>query len=212
MMAANLDFKFTILGRGGHGALPHLALDPIMMGTQAITFMQSIISRRTDPMETAVLSIGYIRGGEAENIIPDHMEAKGMVRTFNEQLRKDIRTEIENILRGTTESQKASYKFEFEESSPSVINDSRLTELVANSFSKIVGKCNVNAMCKPTMASEDFAFYSHKVPSVFAFVGIAKEGSEPVLHHHPRFQWDDKNIRILSEGMAQIALDFLNGR
>jgi amidohydrolase len=211
MMAASLDFKFTIIGRGGHGALPHLALDPIIMGVQAINFMQSIISRRTDPMETAVLSIGYIRGGETENIIPDHLEAKGMIRTFNEQLSDNIKTEIENILRAITESQKGSYKFEFKQSSPSVINDRKLTELVSNSFSKIVGKDNVNAMCKPTMASEDFAFYSHKVPSVFAFVGIAKNVAEPVLHHHPKFRWDDSNLQVLAEGLAQIAMDFLNG-
>jgi amidohydrolase len=211
MMAASLDFKFTIIGRGGHGALPHLAVDPIMMGAQAINFMQSIISRRTDPMETAVLSIGSIHGGEVENIIPEQMEAKGMVRTFNEQLSEDIKGQIENILRAVTQSQKAKYKFEFKQSSPSVINDPKLTELAAQSFAKILGKDHVNAMCKPTMASEDFAFYSQKVPSVFAFVGIAKDESDPVSHHHPRFQWDDKNIQVLSEGLAQIAMDFLDG-
>ncbi len=211
LMAASLDFKFTIIGRGGHGAMPHLAADPIMMGAQAINFMQSIISRRTNPMETAVLSIGYIHGGETENIIPEQMEAKGMVRTFNEQLSDNIKSEIENILWAVTQSQKASYKFEFKESSPSVVNDPRLTELVAKSFGKIVGPSQVNATCKQTMASEDFAFYSHKVPSVFALIGIAKDECDPVLHHHPKFQWDDKILVVISEGMAQIAMDFLNG-
>ena len=212
IMAASLDFKFTILGRGGHGAMPHLAVDPIMMGAQAINFMQSIISRRTNPLETAVLSIGYIRGGEAENIIPDQMEAKGMIRTFSEELREAIKADIENILRGVTESQKASYLFECKESSPSVLNDPGLTRLAAKAFAKVVGTANVNAACKPTMASEDFAYYSHEVPSVFAFVGIAKDPAEPVLHHHPKFQWDDRNIRVLAEGLVQVALDFINGQ
>ena len=212
IMAASLDFKFTIIGRGGHGAMPHLALDPIMMGAQAINFMQSIISRRTNPLETAVLSIGYIRGGEAENIIPDQMEAKGMIRTFSEDVRESIKVDLENILRGVTESQKASYRFECKESSPSVLNDRALTRLVARSFAKIVGEANVDAACRPTMASEDFAYYSHKVPSVFAFVGIAKDPADPVLHHHPKFQWDDRNVQILAEGLAQIALDFMSDK
>jgi amidohydrolase len=210
MMAACVDFKFTILGRGGHGALPHLALDPIIMGAHAITYIQSIISRRTDPMETAVLTIGSIHGGEAGNVIPGKLEAEGMIRTFNEQAGERIINDIENILRGITESQNANYKFEYNKVSPAVINDPKLAELAIRSFTELVGKERVEVVPKPTMVSEDFSHYGELIPSMFVFIGIAKDGKVPILHHNPSFQWEDKNLSTVSAGLAKLAIDYLN--
>jgi amidohydrolase len=210
MMAACVDFKFTILGKGGHGALPHLALDPISMGAQAITYIQNIISRRIDPMETAVLTIGAIHGGEAENVIPDMLEAKGMIRTFNEQVGERIIKDIENILKGITESQNASYKFEYNKVSPAVINDPKLAELATKSFTELFGKERVRITPKPTMVSEDFSHYGKFIPCMFVFIGITKDEGVPVLHHNPTFQWEDKNLSMVSAGLTKMAIDFLN--
>ncbi|MGA2083864.1 MAG: amidohydrolase [Holophaga sp.] len=210
MMAACVDFKFTILGRGGHGALPHLTLDPISMGAQAITYIQNIISRRTDPMETAVLTIGSIHGGETGNVIPDKLEAEGMIRTFNEQVGERIIKDIENILKGITQSQNANYKFEYDKVSPAVINDPKLAELATRSFTELFGKERVEVIPKPTMVSEDFSHYGTFIPSMFIFIGIAKDGKVPILHHNPKFQWEDKNLSMVSAGFAKIAIDYLD--
>ncbi|MDR3669676.1 MAG: M20 family metallopeptidase [Holophaga sp.] len=209
MMASPNTFKFKIFGKGGHGAYPHLTVDPIVLGAQAITFFQSIVSRRINPLEPVVLTIASIHSGETTNVIPGVLEAQGTIRTFNEALRDVIPMEMESILKGITESQGASYTFEYRKSYPPLINDPGMTEVMRGAFAKLAGAEQVNAAGTPSMGAEDFGYFAKAVPSAFAFVGIGKPGCEPMVHHQPHFQWDDRNLLLLMGGLAQVAVDFL---
>ncbi|MCT4507672.1 MAG: amidohydrolase [Tepidibacter sp.] len=209
MMAAPDMFRFKVKGKGGHGAVPHLSVDPIVIASQVINNMQSIISRRISPLESAVISFGSINGGKSHNVIPNDVEVVGTVRSFSEEHRNFIPKAMEDILKAVTNSQGASYEFEYEEKYPPLINDEEMTELARNSFKKIVGKDRVFDMKEPTMGGEDFAYFGQLVPSSFIFVGISKDKDNLVVHHHPKFKWDDKNILTIAKGLAQTAIDYL---
>lgn len=210
MMAAQDSFKFVIHGKGGHGGLPHLALDPIVLAAQAISAIQLIVSRRINPLEPATVTIASIHGGNADNVIPEYLEATGTIRTFSESLRDLIPKEIARILKGVTEAHGATYSFEVKKIIPPLVNDPFMSGLMHEAFSKIVGAKNVNANGSPSMGSEDFSYFCNSVPSAFALIGIAKDLASPVLHHSSRFQWEDENLLVLTEGLVQTALDFLS--
>jgi amidohydrolase len=209
MMASPNSFTFKIFGKGGHGAYPHLTVDPIILAAQAITFFQTIVSRRMNPLEPVVLTVSAIHSGEAFNVIPGVLEARGTVRTFNEALRDVIAEEMESILKGITEAQGASYSFDYRKSYPPLINDPRMTEVLRDAFARIAGAGQVNAAGAPSMGAEDFGYFARAVPSAFAFVGIGKPGCPPMVHHQSHFQWDDRNLVLLAGGLAQVAVDFL---
>lgn len=211
MMAAPDKFIFKVIGKGGHGAMPHTCIDPIIIAVQAINSMQYIISRRINPLEPAVISYCSIHGGENHNVIPNEVEVIGTIRTFDEDLRKWIPSAMESILKSTAECQGADYVFEYLEKFPALINDNKMTDLVSNSLSKIVGKNHVIELPEPTMGGEDFAYFTQRVPSSFFFVGIAKDKGNLVSHHHPKFEWDDNNLATIAMGLAQVAVDFLMG-
>jgi len=210
MMAAPDTFMFKVIGRGGHAAMPHLSIDPVMIAVQVINNMQSIVSRRINPLNPAVISFCTIHGGDAHNVIPNEVEVVGTIRTFDEELRKWIPKTMKEVLKGVTECQGASYSFEYIERYPALINDNDMTDLAAKSLSKIVGEENVSELKEPNMGGEDFAYLAQKVPSAFFFVGIAKDENNPVSHHHPKFEWDDKNVAVVAQGLAQVAMDFLS--
>jgi amidohydrolase len=207
-MASPTAFWFKIFAKGGHGAQPHLTADPVFLAAQAITFFQSIASRRINPLQPVVVTVSAIHGGEATNVIPGVVEAKGTIRTFSEALRDVIPREMENILKGVTEAQGATYSFESRKSYPPLINDPRMTEVMCEAFAKVVGADNVDAHCEPSMGAEDFGYFGKSVPSAFAFVGIGRNG-EQMAHHQSKFQWEDRNLLVLTRGLVQIAVDFL---
>ncbi|SDK21960.1 M20 metallopeptidase family protein [Natronincola ferrireducens] len=209
-MAAPDTFAFKVIGKGGHGAMPHLAIDPVILTVQAINNMQSIISRRINPLSPAVISYGSINGGENHNVIPNEVKVTGTIRTFDKKLRYWIPKAMEETLKGVTELQGAKYTFDFTEKFPILFNDDKMTNLVQKTVAKVVGEENVKEAPEANMGGEDFAYFAEKVPSSFFFVGISKDMEKPVLHHHPEFQWDDKNLLTVMQSMAQVAVDFLN--
>ena len=210
MMASPDIFELEIIGKGGHGANPHLAIDPIVVSAYVITTLQSIISRRINPLESVVLSIGSIKGGDVHNIIPNSVKITGTVRTLSEKVREQIPTEMENVIKGVTSTHGADYKFDFIRKFPVLINDHAITDIAQEAFSKILGTDHVEEVAHKSMGAEDFAYLAQNVPSTFVYVGIAEDENNPVLHHNPKFKWHDKNLKILAQGYAQMALDFLN--
>ncbi|MDR2802987.1 MAG: amidohydrolase, partial [Treponema sp.] len=209
VMASPDEFHIVIKGAGGHGAMPHLAVDPIPVAAQAISQFQTIISRRKNPLEPAVLSVCMIHGGETHNVIPETVEIMGTIRTFNEETRGFIPNEMEKILRGLTLAAGVSYTFNVAKRFPPLVNDAAATELVRKAAEKIVGPDKVGETA-PNMGGEDFAYLAQSVPASFFFVGIAPKG-EQVIHHSPHFQWDDRAIKISSACLCQTAFDFLAG-
>lgn len=209
LMASRDTFKFKVIGKGGHGAVPHLAVDPICIATQAINSMQTIISRKLNPVKPGILSFCTIHSGSSHNIIPGEVEVSGTIRAFHDDIRSWIPKEMENVLKGVTESQGATYEFELIESYPVLVNDEDMTNLVISASSKIVGSENVKSNIDLNTGSEDFAYYAKEVPSAFYFIGIAEDENNPVCHHHPDFGFNDDNLLVSARTLAQIAVDFL---
>lgn len=208
IMASSDDFKFKILGKGGHGATPHLCIDPINIAIQVISNIQIFVNRKINPLEPVVLSFCSIHGGEGINSIPDEVEVTGTIRTFDNDTRDFIIKAFEDILRTVTESQGAKYIFQCESFAPPVINDYHMTELVKMSACQILGKDKVLEAKEPDMGAEDFAFFSNSVPSALFFVGIMKE--KKIIHHNGNFAWNDENLLTACQCLSQIVVNFLN--
>lgn len=208
-MASPDIFNFTVIGRGGHGAMPQFTIDPIPILCQIINNIQTIVSRKSSPFNPIVVSCCKIQGGESHNVIPNEVLVEGTIRTLDEETRAWVPKIIEEIIKGITESNGASYEFKYEPTYPVLINDVNATKIAEKAIAKVVGNNNVIEAKEPSMGGEDFAYIAKEVPASFFFIGIAKEGEEPVIHHNPYFKWDDKNIKIVAETLSQIALDYL---
>lgn len=210
LMASPDSFEITLTGRGGHAAMPHRAIDPVIMAAQVIEQTQTVISRRLDPLLPAVISITMIHGGKAHNVIPDEVTLAGTIRTFDPAVRDWIPQVFEEIIRGVTQSHGGSYTFRVDRRYPPLINDEDMTDLAAAAAGRILGALQVRWAERPTMGGEDFAYFAEAVPGCFWFVGIAPGDDVTVNHHQPLFQWSDQNLLPLMQTLAQTALDFLS--
>ena len=209
MMASPDIFNIKVIGKGGHGAVPQEAIDPIVITCQIVNSLQTIVSRKINPLDPVVITCGRIQGGDCHNVIPNEVELEGTIRTFNEETRNWVPKVMEDLIRGITTSQGAAYEFKYEPKYPALINDKYMTSFAKESLKKVVGEENVFDLKEPNMGGEDFAYFAQKVQSAFIFVGIANNKSEPVIHHNPYFKWDSKNVGILAQGLSQIAIDYL---
>lgn len=211
MMAAPDTFSMRVIGKGGHGAMPHVTIDPIVIAAQIIMAIQTIVSRQTNPLDHVVVTIGQIHGGSAHNIIPNTVEMIGTIRTLNENTRTLIPEKLETIARNIAQAYGGNIEFNYTPKYPVLVNDKNMVEIAKGAFGKILGNDNVQELEEPNMGGEDFAYIAKCVPSAFVFLGITKDENNPAIHHHPKFQWDDANVVVLGKGMAQIALDYLSG-
>ena len=209
MMASPDIFNIKVIGKGGHGAVPQESIDPIVITCQIVNSLQTIVSRKINPLDPVVITCGRIQGGDCHNVIPNEVELEGTIRTFNEETRNWVPKVMEDLIRGITTSQVAAYEFKYEPKYPALINDKYMTSFAKESLKKVVGEENVFDLKEPNMGGEDFAYFAQKVPSAFIFVGIANNKSEPVIHHNPYFKWDSKNVGILAQSLSQIAIDYL---
>ena len=209
MMASPDIFNIKVIGKGGHGAVPQESIDPIVITCQIVNSLQTIVSRKINPLDPVVITCGRIQGGDCHNVIPNEVELEGTIRTFNEETRNWVPKVMEDLIRGITTSQGAAYEFKYEPKYPALINDKYMTSFAKEPLKKVVGEENVFDLKEPNMGGEDFAYFAQKVPSAFIFVGIANNKSEPVIHHNPYFKWDSKNVGILAQSLSQIAIDYL---
>ena len=209
MMASPDIFNIKVIGKGGHGAVPQEAIDPIVITCQIVNSLQTIVSRKINPLDPVVITCGRIQGGDCHNVIPNEVELEGTIRTFNGETRNWVPKVMEDLIRGITTSQGAAYEFKYEPKYPALINDKYMTSFAKESLKKVVGEENVFDLKEPNMGGEDFAYFAQKVPSAFIFVGIANNKIEPVIHHNPYFKWDSKNVGILAQSLSQIAIDYL---
>lgn len=205
LMARPDEFKIEIIGKGGHAAAPHLAVDPIVLAAQVVNDIQTIVSRTVNPTEPAVVTVGKISGGTAHNIIPGKVEMIGTVRTFSEDTANMIKDRIEAIVKGITESAGASYTFEFDFGYPAVINTDWATDVVIKTASEIIGEDQVQLLDDPIMAGEDFAFYQQHFPGVFFFLGSGREETGSThTWHHPQYNIDEECFKTGAALMASL--------
>jgi amidohydrolase len=209
-MAAADRFIIRIRGRQAHGASPHLAIDPVVMASQAVLSLQTIRSRNLSPFEPSVLTIGLIRGGERNNIIPEQVEMHGTVRTFDPRVQAEVERRMREILDGVTRAGGGTYELQYEKQTPVTVNDPELAARLRPTMERIMGAANV-VNVPPTTGAEDFGFFANTVPGFFYRLGTVAPGTTSGDHHTPTFMADDASIPIGMRVMTGLVLDFLRG-
>nr|WP_279380039.1 amidohydrolase [Sporosalibacterium faouarense] len=210
IMAAADRYEMTIKGLGGHGAKPHLAIDPIIAASHIVTTLQSIVSRELDPLDSTVISNCSFNSGNRFNVIPEEANLSGTVRTFNPKIREEVPRRMESIISGIANSMRCKYDFKYEYYYPATINDKEFTSYFENIAKDILGQEKVFEIERPSMGAEDFSFYLEKVPGTFFFLGTKNEEKEinkPI--HHPEYTIDEDILPIGVELFCSMVVDFL---
>ncbi|RDI47864.1 M20 family metallopeptidase [Falsibacillus pallidus] len=208
IMAAADRFEIVIQGSGGHGAQPHKTKDSVVIGSQVVASLQQIVSRRVNPIDSAVLSIGSFMADNAFNVIADTAKLIGTVRTFNEDVRDQIEEEMEKVVKGVCDMWGASYEYNFDRGYPAVVNHHEETEFLKDCARNVPEILQVEE-AEPEMGGEDFAYYLQHVKGSFFFTGAKPEGIEPPYpHHHPKFDFDEKSMLIAAKTLGHAALSY----
>ena len=212
LMASGDGFTIRIKGRQTHGAVPWGGIDPIVIGSQIVMALQTIVSRSVNITEApAVVTIGAFNGGNRFNIVPETVELLGTVRAFNEDVRKDIHRRIRDIATKTAEASGATAEITYGIGYPATINDPALTEKMAPTLRRVAGAENVK-IGPLTGTAEDFSFYLQKVPGMFFFLGVTPKGVDPKTapqNHSPLFFADESALPVGVKALTNLALDYL---
>ncbi|GED71131.1 putative amidohydrolase YhaA [Brevibacillus reuszeri] len=193
--AAADSFEVVLYGKGGHGAYPHTAIDPIVLGSQVVMNLQQIASRQVDPLKQVVVSVcSFVGGGEAYNVIPDQVKLKGTVRTYDEEVRTAVEQSLKRIVEATCHAVGASCEVSYERGYPATWNNPEETAHVEAEVLRLFGEEGLLRM-PPGMGGEDFAYYAQERPATFFMVG----GRNPEIqatypHHHPKFDVDERSM------------------
>ncbi|MCP1143561.1 amidohydrolase [Lysinibacillus endophyticus] len=209
IMAAADMFEITIHGKGGHGAEPHNSVDSIVIGSQFITQLQTLVSRRVDPLKSAVVSVGHFEAINPFNVIAEKVVIKGTVRTFEESVRTLLEKEIELLLKTLCEGAHARFEYKFSRGYPPVVNHKKETQFIADIACSVPEVTSVKE-CAPFMIGEDFAYYLEKVPGTFFITGAKNPSWETAYpHHHARFDFDERAMLIAAKTMGMATLKYL---
>ena len=205
-MAAQDEFVATMVGKAGHGAMPHEARDPVVAAAQAVVALQSVVARSIDPIQPAVVSIGSLHAGTAPNVIPEAATMHGTLRSFDEGVREILRLRVREVLEGTAAAAGCRLEFTLSPGYPAVVNDAEAVSRVRRHAALVVGAANV-VDTAPMAAAEDFAYFLRQVPGAFTFIGagnVARGITAP--HHAPQFDIDESALPIGTELLVRIAL------
>jgi len=210
MMASADTFEICLRGKGGHAARPHQCVDPILMAAQAVNALHQIVSRRVDPLQPAVLTIGRIAGGQADNVIPENVVLGGTVRAFDEALRQQIPEWIEQALAGISASHGGSFSLHYERGTAPVYNHPETTAFALQSLARLAGPAQVKLLPDPSMGGEDFGAYLQAIPGTFFRLGTGNAAAgicAPL--HSPHFDIDEAALPLGAAALATLALDWL---
>jgi len=202
MMAAADMLHMTVRGKGGHAAMPHTGVDPIVVACHIVTAAQTIASRGVDPLDSVVVTFAQFHAGTAHNIIPGTVEIHGTVRTLREETRKFAERRLGEIAHGVAAAFGAEVEYVYEHGYPVTVNDVAMAAM----FRQHVGE-DVQPDCVPVMGGEDFSFYGHHVPACFYWLGLKAPGQEgyPNLHA-PEFDFNDDAIAVGVRAMCRLAM------
>lgn len=201
LMAAKTNFVIRITGRGGHGAMPHLSVDPIVASAAIIQSLQTIVSRNVNPLDSVVLTIGSIHGGHIENQVPDEVEMTASIRSLSIDAKEIAVRRMEEIVRGTAEAYACTAQITYKEVLPPVFNNEEMYKRAVHAANAAVGSENVIDV-PPTLASEDFSIIMSRVPSFFYWIGSGTPGRKAYAWHQSKFFADDAGVRVAAEVMA----------
>ena len=205
-MAAMDRFDIKIKGKGGHGAMPHLSVDALEVGTQVVNALQRIVSRQMDPLEPTVVTIGTFHAGTAFNIIPAEAEMSGTTRTFNPDIWNSWEARIAKVVRGVCDSMGCDFELKFSKGYPVTINDAPMAEIVRGCAAKVVGEDRV-VVPRKTLGGEDFAYYLQRSQGCYFALGVGRDGAVPV--HNPAFDFNEDVMLLGMETHCRIGLEVL---
>ena len=205
-MAAMDRFDIKIIGRGGHGAMPHMCVDALEVGTQVVSALQRISSRHMNPLEPAVVTVGMFQAGTAFNIIPSEAKLSGTTRTFNLDIWNSWAERLEKVGRGVCESMGAEFELAFAKGYPPTINDDSMAEVVRRCAQKTVGEDKVLEP-ERTMGGEDMSYFLQQTKGCFYVLGAGRQEFTPV--HSPRFDFNEDVLTLGVEVHCRTALDLL---
>ncbi len=211
IMTASADkFKVVVKGKSGHASRPHQCVDAVLLAALVVNAMQHIVSRRTDPLHHAVISIGTIHGGTALNVIADRVEMEGTVRTLSRTERLKVRALVEDTIKGVTEGMGGGYELEYEFGTPAVVNDPGVDGLIRRCAMHVIGEDNVVTMPDPKMGAEDFAYFTEKIPGALFRLGTSnrKKGITARLHS-PDFDVDEDALDVGVKTLAWLSACYL---
>ncbi len=196
------EFRLRVRGRGGHGGLPHLSVDPVLAAAHVVVALQSLVSREVAPSMPAVVTVGQIRGGQAFNVIAEEVELRGTVRAPDEELRRRLLTRVEELARSVASGLRAEADFELLAGCPPVINDAVVADGVRLAAARAVGEENVQVAGMLTVG-DDMAYFLERVPGCYFLVGAGDPAQNVrAPHHHPEFDIDE---RCLGVGVAAVS-------
>jgi len=198
------EFDLTIIGKGSHGSMPHLGIDPIVIGAEIVNALQTIVSRNVPPGEMTVVTIGKFQSGNANNVIADKAELGATIRTITDATRELVENRIRLLVDNITKAHGATYNLVYTNNYPAIQNDTALNAMVRESAARAVGQTNV--FDAPMMtASEDFSYYRQVAPECFLTLGVGNG----VANHNPKFNLDEKALQNGVMTQVQIILDYL---
>ncbi|WP_269931226.1 M20 aminoacylase family protein [Aminobacter sp. HY435] len=190
IMAATAEFTITVTGKGGHAAMPHHAIDPIVAGSQLVTALQAIASRSTDPAEAIVVSVTKFNAGSAYNVIPEHAVLAGTVRTLKKEVAKLAEARMHAICRGVAEATGTAIELDYDANYPVTFNHPDETVFAGDVAAAVAGEPKVHREIQPLMGGEDFSYMLEARPGAFIFIG---NGDSANLHH-PAYDFNDEVI------------------
>ena len=215
VMASSNEFKITIRGKGSHGAMPHMGIDPVPVACQMVQAFQNIISRNKKPIEAGVISVTMIHAGEATNVVPDSCELQGTVRTFSTELLDMIERRMRQVAEHTCAAHEARCEFEFVRNYPPTINSPAEAEFARQVMVGIVGEDKVLAQ-EPTGGAEDFSFMLQAKPGAYVFIANGDgdhramgHGGGPCTLHNPSYDFNDALIPLGGTYWVELARQWL---
>jgi len=208
-MASSDTFQIIVRGKGAHGAQPHNGIDAVVVAAECVLALQNIRSRRIDPLEPLVITVGTINGGQRFNVIAGEVKMTGTMRTHNEQVRERAIAMMRETLRNVTAAYGATFELNFEGSNPVTYNEPSLVEETLPTMRRVVGQSNLVAL-KPFMPAEDFSQYQKIVPGFYYFLGVGNRARGITAGWHtPEFDVDEESLVVGVKVMSNVVLDYL---
>ncbi len=208
IMAGVVELGFEVHGRGGHGAMPHRTVDPVVAAAELIVALQTIVSRRIAPVEPVVVTVGSIHGGDAFNVIPGVVSLRGTVRGFSEPMIKLVEEHVRGIAAGIALASGTTIDVSWKLSTRPTVNDARAAAMVRNATTRMLGLPKILSDYR-TMAGEDFGEILRVVPGCFALVGSANaERGLVEPHHSPRFEFDEAALALACDLHRAVAVEY----
>ncbi len=212
LMASSNEFYLTVKGKGGHAAQPHKCIDPVIVGMQIAQAWQTIVSRRTNPIDTAVLSLTQFHAGTATNVIPDEARLAGTVRTLSAKVLDAIEKQMEEVAVNTAAAFGAEVEFKFRRNYPPLVNHPESTRFAVEVMKAVVGADKVDDKTEPSMAAEDFAYFLQAKPGCYIFIGNGEgdhrdggHGLGPCVLHNGSYDFNDNLLPVGASFWVKLA-------